>query len=429
MSTHKHISLFTAVLLNINIMIGTGIFINTAGLAQKVGFWGTSVYLLVGLAMFPLVITIAQLLRHFPGGGFYTFGASAIHPFVGFLSTWSYFFGKLGSATLGIHIFNSIVQPLIPGAHMLSLWWMDIFILSLCILLSTYNVQTGTTIQRYLILAKATPLIFVILSGIFWWQRLYLPSTPPELTLFTDAMPLVLFSLLGFEAVCALSSQIENPAKNGWRAVIISYLVVICLYVLYQLFFFSIVGPNLTGAQNYQQAFYMLFTTLFSTEWLQTTGRWLALLFVGSSALSGAYGILFANQWNLHSIAQKNLFLGSSILQRRNKRHMPYVCALLEGIVCIVYLYITSGQQFILQQLAAFGSTLTYTLSTLALLACASVPEKFLAFLSLCSCMLLLTTCIISFMHNGTATLQLFCAILCIGALLFHLQSAYFKRY
>ena len=43
-------------------------------------------YILVGILMLPLILSIAQLLRLHPAGGFYTFAQKEINPFMGFLS-------------------------------------------------------------------------------------------------------------------------------------------------------------------------------------------------------------------------------------------------------------------------------------------------------------------------------------------------------
>src|SRR6476620_3392969 len=103
--TNEHqLSLTTAILININIMLGAGIFINTSTLAGRAGMLSGSMYLLVGLLMLPLILSIAQLLRLHPAGGFYAFAKNEVNPFVGFLSGWSYFTSKLASCMLMIHV-------------------------------------------------------------------------------------------------------------------------------------------------------------------------------------------------------------------------------------------------------------------------------------------------------------------------------------
>src|SRR5438132_371967 len=114
MSSDYKLSLPTAILININIMLGSGIFINTTNLAQRAGALGALGYFLVSLLMLPLVLSIAKLLHKYPEGGFYSFARYEINIFTGFLSAWTYFVSKLASATLVIHISVLLMQKLFP---------------------------------------------------------------------------------------------------------------------------------------------------------------------------------------------------------------------------------------------------------------------------------------------------------------------------
>src|SRR5581483_2039418 len=108
MSHHK-LSFWTAVFVNLNVMFGAGLFINTVVLAHSAGFLGFVCYLLVALLLIPLILSTAALLRFYPDGGFYVYAAKSIHPLAGFISSWAYFTGKLASATLLIHVFTSLM--------------------------------------------------------------------------------------------------------------------------------------------------------------------------------------------------------------------------------------------------------------------------------------------------------------------------------
>ncbi len=66
-------------------MLGAGLFINMNILAKKAGLVGALSYFLVGLLMLPLIVSIMQLLKIHPSGGFYTFGSKELSPFAGFV--------------------------------------------------------------------------------------------------------------------------------------------------------------------------------------------------------------------------------------------------------------------------------------------------------------------------------------------------------
>src|SRR5437868_2271167 len=113
MSRDHSLSPFTATLININVMLGSGIFLNITELASRTGALGFLCYMTVGVLLLPLVASMATLLRLYPSGGFYAFAAQGLGPFWGFVSAWSYVVGKLGSATIMMHESVLVVLQLI----------------------------------------------------------------------------------------------------------------------------------------------------------------------------------------------------------------------------------------------------------------------------------------------------------------------------
>lgn len=159
------ISFIAALIISINIMLGSGIFINTVLLTQTAGGLGVVSYLLGGILIFPLILVIAQLLQQEQGGTFYDFGA-LIHPFVGFMSIWCYFTTKIASAALGIHIFVTLMQTLfsLNGYNTLLL---DSTIVVLFGFLNILNIRIGSAIQRGFLFLKLFPILVVLISACF----------------------------------------------------------------------------------------------------------------------------------------------------------------------------------------------------------------------------------------------------------------------
>ena len=160
------ISLSDAVMININVMLGSGIFINTVILSQHVGALGFAMYLTAGLFMLPLILCIAELSSDYKESNFYTFG-NIISPYWGFISTWSYFVGKLGSAALSVHVFNTFLQHICPYISGCNTFHLDIFVIIFFVLLNMLNVKTGSKIQAGFVFMKGLPLLFAIFAGLF----------------------------------------------------------------------------------------------------------------------------------------------------------------------------------------------------------------------------------------------------------------------
>jgi amino acid transporter len=277
-------------------------------------------------------------------------------------------------------------------------------------------------------LSKIVPITLVIIIGFCYFfthashHAIHLPVT--SLHDFSSTIPLVLFSLLGFEAICALSNKIENAEKNGYRAILISYAAVIGIYITYQSLFYHTIGNDFQYMIDFKEAFPALFYTLTNNPFIVHVASSFIYLLIGTSALSGAYGIFFANQWNLFTIAKQHLFIGDTFFAKLNGNQMPFLCAVLEGLICIVYLLITQGQQIVLQQLAALGTTVTYIFSVTALLYYTKKRLFMLtAYAGIASCFLLITACIRNFLYNGFTTLLLYIVIMLVGSVLFYIKA------
>src|SRR3989338_2170722 len=189
MSDSKKLSLLSAIFININIMLGTGVFINTVLLAQKVGAFSGLLYVVGGGIMLPLILSISRLMRTHPEGNFYTFGA-ALHPLWGFISSWIYFVGKLASASLGIHVFNMFLQKVIPFFSSFNILFMDSIIITLFVGLNLLQIQTGSRIQLLFLFTKMTPLLFAIIYGLHYAQYITIQAPHIIWSDFSVALPL-----------------------------------------------------------------------------------------------------------------------------------------------------------------------------------------------------------------------------------------------
>lgn len=424
MSAHK-LSLLAAVFININIMLGTGVFVNTVLLAKKVGALGGLLYLSAGLLMLPLIFCIARLTQKHPGGNFYTFGAS-ISPFWGFISAWGYFFGKLATASLGIHVFNMFLQNVFPFLSTINTFILDAFIISLFVCLNLLHVKTGIKIQYFFLATKLTPLLFVVFSGLHYAQLINIQAPHLIWSGVPVAIPLVLFCFLGFEATCSLAAHIQDAKKNAPRAILISFGIVVLLAILYQTLFYASMGSELAAQDNYTQAFPILVESV-----LPSLKNLLVPLFsvgIALSAVGGAYGILYSNAWNLYALAQHNHIIGASYVSRLNAHAIPYLCIITEGIVCVLHLLLSQGAQVPLQYTSTLSSVTAYTISIMGLFL---AERSLLSIVGLTSCGITIVNCLRAFVYTSLDPLARFLAILLLGIVMFLItyQSAQLKRH
>ena len=427
MSPSKKLSLPAAILININVMAGTGLFINTVILAQTAGILGAATYLLMGILLLPLIITFAQLLKCHPGGSFYEFGT--VHsPLLGFLVSWAYFVAKLASATLGIHVFSVFAQQCIPVFSNISALLLDSIIVIIFSCANMLNVRVGQKIQYGFLIFKAIPILFVIGTGAWFYLSgtTLLGTEPLNITGITTSLPFVLYAFSGFEVCCSLSRAIQNPGYNGPRALIISYSIGVCAAVLYQFMFYTSLGTFLSSLSGYSAAFPALVATILSpTSKLYTIVLSILLLGIGSSSLGSAYGIMYSNSWNLYALADNKHLIFSTLIKKLNTFGIPGICVLFEGVLILMYTYLFEGNQIPLQQMLSLGMIITYGISTFSLFVTTREKKimRGVALLAFGSCFILAMGYVKNIFAYGALPTLFYGMLLMVGVIMFFIKN------
>lgn len=423
MSSSKKLSLTSAIFINLNVMIGTGLFINTYDLSTKAGAAGFLLYPIIGLCMLPLIAITGKLVGLFPTGGLYAFGKS-YSPFLGFFSCWSYFFGKLASCTVMLSVGATMLQKLIPGATSLSVTTICLFILAIYTILNLQNMKLGVMIQSFFLTSKSIPIVFVIVAGILLFDT---STITPDLFLWDGMIiniPLILYGLAGFETACALGRNIENPSVNGPKAVYFSFGTIMVLYGIFQAFIYMNSHEVLATITSYEGIFSAISHKFFNSPMIANKASILLSFAIGSSALGGAYGILFSNPWNLYTIAEHNHTLGSQAITSLNKHQTPWIAVLIESLICCMFLIFNQNSLLSLRSTAALGIVIAYTVSAFAYYQLlrkhgGTIKEFIISGAAFITCLLFIASCASNFIKTGATPLLLFMAILCIGTIMF----------
>lgn len=429
MSSHK-ISLQAAILININIIAGAGIFINIANLTNNLGLYGGLLYGIIGCFMFPLIFTFAQLASMYPSGGFYSF-AQPLHPFLGFISCWSYFFGKLASVALYLHVITLFLQKSMPTIFgNIGTLWINLSVLSCYILMNCQNLKTGVVIQKCFALAKTFPMLMLILLGIYHFDINIFDSyvfNQPYIN-FIIMLPSILYCFTGFEAACSVSRNIQDAAKNAPKAIFYSFFSVIFIYIAFQTLASMMLLPTTNSICDYSQAYNYLATLFPTSAFIQAKIATALSFLITFSVMGAAYGLLFSNSWNLYTLAQHGHTFAPKTIVTLNKHSIPIYAILVEGVICMLFLFITQGTAncacnvIPLQQISALGGTIMYTISSIAFLA---VCKKFrlVGYLSLATCLGMITACVVSVLKYSLASLYLFIGMFIFGIVMYYIQS------
>ncbi len=360
MTMIKKITPLIAMLICINSMIGSGLFLNPMALTQIAGPLGFMGYVFSSLIFIPIILSIATLAKLHPvAGGLYVYSRTYVGQGAGFLGGWSYFIGKTTTVMFIVHNIVKFFQsssPFLAGFSTLTLDYMLIFFF---ILINILGVQVGGRIQYLFTMLKATPLIFTFAIGSLTFDASFYAINAQHVTSSLLAISTAAFGLLSFEIICSIGHLIENPEKNIKRVIIAAFLIVTSINIIFQLILFGAMGPVLA---NLNAPILTLGLKAFPHM------PWIANIINGSvfaAMTAGFFSILTSNCWNLHTLATNNHLPFAGYLTRLSKTNVPWVSLMAEGFLgCLIITM--SSNQIALVNMSVFAQTISLLLSIIA---------------------------------------------------------------
>ncbi len=364
MKEHK-ISLSTAILLNMNIMIGSGILIGPGAAAAISGNASFLAWPMVALLFLPIVLCTIELSRLFPGaGGFYLYAKQGLNKTAGFASVWLYIVGYTFAATVETLALRQTLQTTI-GAN----WFVtnpilfNAVVILLVLAFSLLSLKIVSNFLNSLTLVKIMPLVILIALLPFIFNPSF-AITPNELSLLPASLALPIFGYFGFEYCVGLSHLIKDSEKNAPRAILIGFLGTGFLYML---FHFGLL--NLMGAENLSTIGAPAFADFINLPipYLKVLLKILIPIASILIFIASLIGMINANAILLQSLAQEKLFKGGAFLTKSSALGRPFAALLVQGVV--VFLIATLIPSIPLAGgLCIFGVFLSFLLPFLSLL-------------------------------------------------------------
>lgn len=269
----RSLGLLDAVMLVSGSMIGSGIFIVSAGMARDLSSagWIMTAWLVAGLLTILAALSYGELSGMMPkAGGQYVYIHRAFGPFPAFLYGWTVFTviqtGVIAAVAMAFAKFSAVFFPALAPEHILAnLGFLKVnaaqlFAIASVVLLTWFNtrgVKDGKTLQTIFTLAKIVALLGLIVLGIsYGWQNGNLGQNfhhiweASRLTfqngqeILQPISGLALLSVLGVAMVGSLFSsdawnnvtfiagEIRDPQRNLPLSLFLGTVLVTALYVL-----------------------------------------------------------------------------------------------------------------------------------------------------------------------------------------------------
>jgi Amino acid transporters len=250
MNENKKLGLFSIILLSINAVVGTGIFLLPGNVYKILGPGSLLAYLLVLVLVMSMALCFAEASSMFQrSGGPYLYARAAFGEFVGFeVGTMKWVVSIIAWSTMAVGFVTALAK-LVPAVQNPT----ASKALVACIILGLGSLNLlGVNLMKFLnniaTIGKLVPLVLFIIVGLLFLNKgNFTPLFPYGHSSFSvsEAVILVFYAFTGFENIGVTAGDMENPEKNVPKAIIISMTLISIIYFLVQLISIGTLGGKL----------------------------------------------------------------------------------------------------------------------------------------------------------------------------------------
>lgn len=327
----KKWSLGTVILYGINMVIGSGIFLLPGNAYKTMGAGSLLAYAFVLVLVMSIALCFAECGSMFErSGGPYLYAQKTFGSFAGYevgIMKWIVSIIAWATMAVGFSTALSAVFPLFANPAVQKMT--AVGIIAVLSIINLFGINIMAYLNNISTVAKLVPLVLCVTVGIFFIKGSnFMPLFPAGLgsagvsaTIIT-----VFYAFTGFENTGLAAGDMENPAKNVPKALILSMSVVSIVYFLIQFICIGTLGENLSGTS----------TPVADAMGIILGNKGALLVTVGT--LVSIAGINIGSSFNTPRCAQalaEDGLLPESIT-KRNRHNVPYVSAVVTGVLAIL---------------------------------------------------------------------------------------------
>ena len=232
----------------INIIIGAGIFALPAVIASKMGASSIIAYIFCGILLALIMLCFAEAGSKVTNtGGPYTYIETAFGNYAGFIGG---IFAISGTLFADAAVSNALVNILASAYPVFENEWVRLLFLFIIFFglacINIFGLKQGIGLVKFNTLAKLIPLLLLILIG--WrgvaFSNLYI-DTMPGIRELGEASLILFFAFQGAETGLVVGGEVINPKRTVPKAIFISILTVVCIYILIQTVSQGVLGSDL----------------------------------------------------------------------------------------------------------------------------------------------------------------------------------------
>jgi len=319
----------------VNLIIGTGIFLLPARITGLIGSYSLLAFVACAIIVGLIVLCFAEVASRFEStGGMYLYAREAFGSAVGFEVGWLYWIVRVTTFATNCNallIYLSFFFPSVTTGY-----W-RILIVTLVVLLMTIvnfiGVRESTIMTNIFTVGKIVPLLVFAAVGVFFIQPgNFSFDATPEYGKFSEAILILIYAFVGFEAAVIPAGETKDPQKNVPLALLTALVFCAGLFIIIQIVAIGTLPgladsktPLADAAGNFMGSFGAAFIVI---------GALISVL----GNLNG--GFLAASRIPFAMAEQKEL---PQILARTHEKFKtPYVSLLATAVVIFVFTLQTS---------------------------------------------------------------------------------------
>lgn len=351
MAGNKKLTLWDATMLIMGSMIGSGIFLVTAGIAKVTPYPG----LILLSWVFTLIITLfgalsyGELAGMFPAaGGQYVYLKEVFGKRIGFLYGWTVFSviqtGTIAAVGIAFAKFTGIFLPWISDQHVLiplfgrfNLNTQNLLAIVVIWLLTGVNLRglsLGAAVQNIFTVTKILAIILLIIIGIWLSMTMpavqtvpFLPDTWDNglLLAFFSGLTGSLFSADAWNNITYTAGEVDNPRKTIPVSLIIGTGTVCLLYLLANVGYTGVLT-----VQELQEAPHGRVGALLMEKAFGNTGGMLMAALVMVSTFGCINGLILSGSRLYAAMAQDHCFI--PMAAKMNRHEVPQNSLILQAV-------------------------------------------------------------------------------------------------
>ena len=241
----RSVGLFGAAMMGLGSIVGTGVFVSIAIGVSVAGVWALLAIALASIVAICNGLSSAQLAANHPvSGGTYEYGHRWCTPRIGFVAGWMFLFAKSASAAAASLGFSGYVLQLAGVSDRSWLVPMALAGVALVTVITLIGIRRTSLANSLIVAVTLTTLAFFVVAGLpnawanAWPAEAISGATtgrpnPLDFSManLLYATALMFVAYTGYGRIATLGEEISDPRRNIPRAIIVTLLVSMLLYV------------------------------------------------------------------------------------------------------------------------------------------------------------------------------------------------------